>query len=855
MTIVEQITDWVNQSDKAGWWRFTIRKALELGELSQADYEEIFQVAKMEFGLIEKEADFEAKVSPVQPTGFGAEEKAYNITSISQVANVSSLSSDQIIQFNPTGITVVYGDNGVGKSSYAKILKNACLTRGDAPDVIPNVFTGATGTPSAVLEVESEGTTQPLTWEKGGEPHTPLKSIRVFDSHSSVHYLSKQDSIDYKPAALMLLDELLSAASYISQKCTSDVAGLRSSLVFPQMYPETAANSLATTISSKTTAEQVQAHCAEDTEVGVLKTLQHEHQELSTNTPEVLRKRYQGRRKSLESFRDFLQGLNSKLGDAAVKGYEQLHQQSIATRQASNRLGEETFTGLPVDKIGSHEWQIMWRAVETFVKNVRPDGAFPPKEGEACPTCLQVIGEESSARLESFHHYLKNEIHREATKADKAFKDSQTSIKAVNTDTTPYLAVLELVGGFSAELRGKLDSLVAAFVARKEGLLGSTSNFSYTELDLKPLEWFNAQIQSLTEKEAGVKDNEAQAKAIADKIKAIREIEDRLKIREYKPAILDEIRKAKLRDKYGKLSGTTAGGGITRKSTEISTSSSIGQIHQYFLEELRKLGFKNYDVEAATKGSRGRQMLSLKLSGNGSKLLDIASEGEQKCISLAGFMAELRVDNRKSAVVFDDPVNSLDHKYREKFAKRICAESQHRQVIVLTHDLPFLLMLQEVAGEVNTLALTRNPTTTGLLLDRPPWDSMKTDKRIKALKARLPGLKKLFNENEEEYRVQARTTYLDMRKAWERLIEEWLIRGIVARFGREIKSTNARYLVDTQQEDVDTINAAMDKCSSCCHDTASELGATYPDVDELEQDISAFEEYFDSLKKRRNAAN
>lgn len=621
------------------------------------------------------------------------------------------------------------------------------------------------------------------------------------------------------------------------------------------MNSDTAASKFIKSICSKTTNAQIEAHCAADHEAEVLKSTKLDHHELSTNTPEVLRNKYQNQRKSLESFRGFLQTLDNELGDKAVEHYKQLHQHSVSTRQASNRMGEETFTGLPFEKIGSHEWQVMWSAVESFVKNARPDGKFPPQNGGTCPTCLQTIGEESATRLESFNQYLKNEIHSKATQADNAYKNSQTRLKNVSTNLEPYLSVLDLVGGFNSELRNKLDTLVEAFTSRKNTIISKNPDFNFTALDLGPLEWFNAQIKSLRDKEAGVKDNEAQAKTIAYKLKAIQETEDRLKVHEYKQAILDDVQKSRLRDKYNNLSGTTGSNAITRKSTEISTSGSIGQIQSYFVEELKILGFKNFKVETATKGSKGKQMLSLKISGTRSKLIDIASEGEQKCISLAGFIAELRVDNRKSAIIFDDPVNSLDHKYREKFAKRICTESQHRQVIILTHDLPFLMMLQEIADSINVLALTRNPTTTGLLLERPPWDSLKTAQRIADLKNRLPSLKRLYNENEEAYRVQAKTTYLDMRKAWERLIEEWLIKGVVERFGRGVKPTNARYLVDTQQEDVDTINAAMDKCSRCCHDTASELGATYPDVDELEQDIFSFDNYFKRLKKRRNASN
>lgn len=76
MTIVEQITTWVNKSTNPKWWRFTIKRVLELGELSQPEYEEILQIAKMEFGIIEQSSDYETKVSAVKPIGFWSRRKS-----------------------------------------------------------------------------------------------------------------------------------------------------------------------------------------------------------------------------------------------------------------------------------------------------------------------------------------------------------------------------------------------------------------------------------------------------------------------------------------------------------------------------------------------------------------------------------------------------------------------------------------------------------------------------------------------------------------------------------------------------------------------------------------------------------
>ena len=45
--------------------------------------------------------------------------------------------------------------------------------------------------------------------------------------------------------------------------------------------------------------------------------------------------------------------------------------------------------------------------------------------------------------------------------------------------------------------------------------------------------------------------------------------------------------------------------------------------------------------------------------------------------------------------VFDDPVSSLDHRHRDRVAERLAEEGKTRQVVVFTHDMAFLLLLDE----------------------------------------------------------------------------------------------------------------------------------------------------------------
>ena len=251
-------------------------------------------------------------------------------------------------------------------------------------------------------------------------------------------------------------------------------------------------------------------------------------------------------------------------------------------------------------------------------------------------------------------------------------------------------------------------------------------------------------------------------------------------------------------------------------------------------------------------------MFKLNLTGKANGIMEIASEGEQKCVALASFLAELSVDDRKSAIIFDDPINSLDHKWRRKFAKRIVEESLTRQVIVFTHDMPFLKMLEESSDEVHStlrlISIAKYGNKAGFPFPEPPWDAKNTLSRIGYLKNLLPDLKKMELSGDPRYEFTAKHAYNLMRETWERLVEEWLLRKVVERFAREVKTQSLKVIIDDiTNEDNDIINAAMSKCSTFMygHDNATGLTVDCPCYNEIEQDVTSLDTYFKALKKRR----
>jgi hypothetical protein len=136
-----------------------------------------------------------------------------------------------------------------------------------------------------------------------------------------------------------------------------------------------------------------------------------------------------------------------------------------------------------------------------------------------------------------------------------------------------------------------------------------------------------------------------------------------------------------------------------------------------------------FNVEVELKengGSEGVLYHKLILTcAPGVDLHKIVSEGEQRCLSIAAFFAELSTADDASGIVFDDPVCSLDYRWREGIARRLVEEAKERQVIVFTHDVVFLLLLKQVAEEQQVEQLDQHVrqliTGAGVTVEDLPW--------------------------------------------------------------------------------------------------------------------------------------
>lgn len=264
----------------------------------------------------------------------------------------------------------------------------------------------------------------------------------------------------------------------------------------------------------------------------------------------------------------------------------------------------------------------------------------------------------------------------------------------------------------------------------------------------------------------------------------------------------------------------------------------------------------------AAKGAKGERRFGVKLNGTTSaKVADIASEGEHRCIALAAFMAELSQASHKSALVFDDPVSSLDHKRRDAIAARLVKEANLRQVIVFTHDLAFVCNLEFATKgkltEIHYQHVEWRAGRPGRVLPSLMWDAQTYEAQMKTLREQIGKADKVHRqEGETEYREIVMPVVERIRGACERIIEQHLLNGAVKRHDSKISVGYTPAIAAVTAAHWNAVHGVWKACSNLIEGHAAPLSGprNIPTPDKLKEWMKELEDTVEAVKTARSVA-
>ncbi|MCB1032839.1 MAG: ATP-binding protein [Acidobacteria bacterium] len=480
-----------------------------------------------------------------------------------------------------------------------------------------------------------------------------------------------------------------------------------------------------------------------------------------------------------------------------------------------------------------------------------------------CVLCQQELDDSAKKRMEQFRDFLASNAQQETDSARRTFQGRLQALKdcePTTDQTDSQLAELRLE---SEDLAEAAEALLRATTTRRDAALEAVEG----DAPLPALPALNsvgdeirAEAANLRDRSKDLlKDNTPQKRAALRS--RIMEVESREALGDSMDAVVAEIQRKRELAAYTEALKETNTKAITLKSSDVTKRAVTDRLASAFQEELDKVGFKQLKVTLEPhKGIRGALYHKLTLrQAPSAELSRIASEGESRALALAAFFAELSTAADRSAILFDDPVSSLDHTWRENVARRLAEEACGRQVIVFTHDIVFVLALERAAesrgANCSHQYIRSEATGAGVSTPELPWVAMRVKDRLGVLKKRWQEAEKLHRTaSRETYERAAIEIYGLLREAWERAVEEVLLDGVVERYRQSVETRRARKLADIADTDCDALDAGMTKCSRWLrgHDQPPAENTSVPEPDEVKQDIDALNGWVTTIRKRRN---
>jgi energy-coupling factor transporter ATP-binding protein EcfA2 len=861
--VLQEILTW--SADRPTWQRDALRRLVVNGELSDGDIRTATEICKGDHGLAEK-----VEVKPLAKEHVPSEQgtaSAVSLESIFHHQGVNALAEDQTLKFSP-GLTIVYGDNGAGKTGYIRILKQGCRARGQE-EILGNVVSGtAPPKPTVTIRYRVGAEADGRQWT-GGDPDEFVSRVSVFDTQCAAVYLNERTDVAFLPFGLDLFDKLVKACRAVRARLEAEQRALNTNALAPIVQiipPGTAAAKLAGSISSLTKPEAIRAVTRlSPEEEARLALLEKSLKDLLANDPNKLIAQLNIRAGRVRALGEHLLGLETALTDTEVAAVFAARKEGRRKSEDAKRLREATFPRGVLPGTGGEQWKAMWEASRLYsVQQSYQGKAFPVTEdGAKCVLCQQDLDHAAAHRLRQFEEFVTSKTEQELRQLREEFGRRRSAFVSLKTSTD---AVEETLRELRLEHESTAEAVSAAIAQnekRRAKIVAALAEDRDLGADCPALVSASAQARTVAaEIEARIKSLRESGAADARKKMndEAQELRARVLLGKHQQTILDEIENKKKIAAYGQCIEETRPNAITQKSSAVTKAVVSDRLKQSFKSELQNLEFNHVEVELReVGGSEGVFYHKLVLTRNpGVEVPKIVSEGEQRCISIAAFFAELSTADDPSAIVFDDPVSSLDYQWRGNVARRLVEESKRRQVIVFTHDVVFLLALKQFSEQYSIQPLDqhvrRQSKGAGVCAEELPWVAMPVKGKIGYLKNRCQGAEKLSRDgNQDAYEQEAKYLYGMLREAWERALEEVLLGSVVERYRPSIQTQRLAPLSDITDHDCKTVETAMTKCSSWLpgHDQAAAARAPVPGTAELRKDIEALESWIKSIRDRR----
>ena len=838
------------------WLQDAACRLIKKGEFDDADYDDLLKLCSVQIG-VESDVHEIPNAQTISSGSFSQVETFHKvkISSISNVVGVNALNPQKPLTV-ADGLTVIYGQNSSGKSGYVRLLKQICGAKKSGL-LHPNTYSEHPEKQSCTIKFIYDGNKSKLDWKIEQGICEQLSAVEIYDSECGSVYMIDENQLAYEPTLLRLFSQLTDAADEISNRLDELSEKLVSKIPqLPSEYHETKSGRWYKSISFATTKKSIDGACDwsdKDRErLDSLKTRLNTLDPKASST--ALRKNKEAIDWLLSEFRKW----QSKLRGEATMSYLSKKKDFSDKQVAASKYAKSIFENSPLAGIGDEAWNLLWEQARAYSEIIAyPHKGYPYVEDDAvCVLCQQPLNETAKKRLLDFESFVKGELESASKKAKAKLDEIEASLKNIPHEKviTGFMVGANLDDGLCT----KLTRLRKKIAQQSQRLLDSNIDEGFnSNINFEVLNELDSLSVNVEAKAKQFDEDAKEDKRQEIKIEAI-ELEAKKWLSQQECAISSEVNMLNKKEQIleaKKLTNTMA---LTKKKTYLLDKLVTTEYINRFKATIKNLGADGINVKLQkTRSDKGKVYFQIKLDGNrlGMPIDNILSEGEFRIVSLAAFLADVEGHAGKSSFVFDDPISSLDQNYEENVCSCLAEMATERQVIVFTHRLSMLSLLEDVSKKVgnscNVICLRKQPWGAGEPSETPIFAQRPT-RALNSLLSRANSAKKTFNyEGWEDYEILGKGITSEMRIVLEKIVEKDLLADVVSRFRRDIHTKNKLNKVSKiTPEDCNFIDEFMTKYSKFEHSQSEELPVSLPEPNELIEDIETIKLWLDNFNKR-----
>ena len=415
---LDEILAWANK--QPAWRQDALRRILTK-PFVKVDENECLELLKAAHGIGSTKltaTPLDAKHLPVRSSS----STNLRLAGLDDIANVNRLAKDASLSLAVEGLTLIYGDNGSGKSGFIRILKKACRAR-DHEEILPDVFASRrANSPASARFIVEEGAKKldPIIWLDDGKSSADfLGRFSIFDSKCASVHVDGENRIEVVPHNLDCFERLAHVCDRLRARLKEEFEGLEMQLAgaLPDVPKGTSAERFVGSLSQKMEADLVTVCNWKDAD-------QKRLTELAGMLKDPIAEARKSERISvaLKEFAYQLRAASTALSDTRLLEIMAFRQSAQDLRRQANASAAAAFAAEPLRGVGEELWRALFDAARAYSeRHAYPGGQFPRADAEAkCVLCQQSLDAAAQDRFARFAGFVTGAMNEKARVAEEA---------------------------------------------------------------------------------------------------------------------------------------------------------------------------------------------------------------------------------------------------------------------------------------------------------------------------------------------------------------------------------------------------------------------------------------------------